>query len=57
MMSKTTQVKEKELSTLEIQDLIYKRELKLKEIRKGMTFNELLKRANDPRRYSKRKKP
>jgi len=56
-MAKTIQAEKKKLSTLEVQDLIYKRELELLEIRKGMTFDELLKRANDPRRYSKRKNP
>ena len=58
-MSQTAQTEEKkkELTTLEIQELIYKRHLELFEFRKGMTLDELLRRANDPRRYVKSKKP
>jgi hypothetical protein len=58
-VSETAQVEEKkkELTTLEIQELIYKRHLELFKLRKGMTLDELLRRANDPRRYTKSKKP
>jgi len=49
----TDEKKTKELSTLEVQNLIYKRYLETFKLRQGKTFDELLKIANDPKRYSK----
>lgn len=49
----TTEKKTKELGTLDVQNLIYQRYLETYNLRQGKTFDELLKMANDPRRYSK----
>jgi len=49
----TTEKKTKELGTLDVQNLIYQQYLETYNLRQGKTFDELLKMANDPRRYSK----
>lgn len=58
MMSQTykKQKPRKELTTIEVQDLIYKRRLELHKLRNGMNMDELLQRANDPRRFAKSRK-
>lgn len=40
----------KELTTLEVQDLIYERRKKLFEMRKGKTLEQLIDEANRPKR-------
>lgn len=49
----TTENKTRELGTLAVQNLIYQRYLETYKLRQGKTFDELLRMANDPRRYSK----
>lgn len=49
----TNEKKAKELGTLDVQNLIYKKYLETFRLRHGKTFDELLKIANDPKRYSK----
>jgi len=48
--------KTKDLSTLDVQNLIYEGYLETFKLRRGKSFDELLKMANDPRRYSKVRK-
>ena len=45
----------KKLTTLENQERLFQRHLELFKIRKGQTLDELLKQANNPRRYAKNK--
>lgn len=49
----TTEKKAKELGTLDVQNLIYKEYLETYKLRQGKTFDELVRMANDPQRYSK----
>jgi hypothetical protein len=51
MVEKT---KKGKLSTLETQELIYKKYLQDRKIRHGMSFEELIEMANDPRKYARR---
>jgi hypothetical protein len=52
------ELKKKPLSTLETQELIYKKYLRDQEIQHGKSFEELLLMANDPRKFvrTRRKK-
>ena len=52
----TEKEKKRELGTLDVQELIYKRYLETHKLRQGKTFDELLEIANDPERYSKIRK-
>jgi len=47
--------KDKKLTTLEVQELIYKRRLQTLRLRRGKTLEELVEETNGPRRYAESK--
>jgi len=53
-MSQMVQEKGKKLGTLETQELMHKKYLQELKIRHGMSFEELIQMANDPRKYARR---
>lgn len=48
------EVKKKKLDTIETQELIFKKYLRDYQMRHGMTFEELVAMANDPRKFTRR---
>jgi len=48
------ETKKQKLGTLETQELIYKKYLKDSKIQHGLSFEELIKMANDPRKHARR---
>jgi len=46
---------DKKLTTLKVQSLIYKRRLQTQRLGRGKTLEELVEKANDPRRYAESK--
>jgi hypothetical protein len=47
------EIKKEKLSTIEVQELLFKKYLEDYKMRHGKTFEELISMANDPRKFGK----